>query len=134
MGDNGDDPGGVRACLEGELARTSTGAEVLVALKGAVELGINVPHAEKRTAARNGLEARKAKVVVAKKKKVVKVMFENQCKLEMKTCSKNAKKYNHIKDSKEQPRMICNQCVKKSLKPVWTMQDRFACTYEPEET
>ena len=40
---------------------------------------------EKGSAARNGLEVRKAEVVVvAKKKKVVKMMFENQCKLEMK--------------------------------------------------
>ena len=55
-------------------------------------------------------------------------MFESQWKLEMKTCPKKTKKYNHIKDCKEQPRMICDQCVKKSLKPVWMMQDRFACT------
>ena len=30
------------------LARTSTGAEMLVALKGAVNVGLDVPHSEKR--------------------------------------------------------------------------------------
>ena len=78
-----------------ELARTSTGAEVFTALKRAMDVGLDVSHTEKRflgydsetkahadasakadkkvtkkkwTAARNGLEARKAKVAVAKKK------------------------------------------------------------------
>ena len=46
--DNDDDPGGFRACSEVELARNSTGAEVFAALKGAVHVGLNVPHSEKR--------------------------------------------------------------------------------------
>merc|ERR1712243_313956 len=33
-----------------------------------------------------------------------------------------------------EPREICDQCEKKSLKPVCVMQDRLVCTYEPEET
>ena len=46
VGDNDDDPGGLRACLEEELARTSTGAEVFAALKGAVDVGLDVPHSD----------------------------------------------------------------------------------------
>ena len=69
-----------------------------------------------------------------KKKKVVKMMFENQCKLEMKTRPKKAKKHGYTKDYKEQPREICDQRKKKSLKPNCVMQSRLVCTYEPEET
>ena len=46
VGDNDDDPGRFRACLEVELARTSTGAEVFAALKGAVDVGLDVPHSD----------------------------------------------------------------------------------------
>merc|ERR1711982_14796 len=56
------------------------------------------------------------------------------CELEMKTRPKKAKKYSYTKDCKERPREICDQCEKKSLKPVCVMQDRLVCTYEPEET
>merc|ERR1712243_123546 len=56
------------------------------------------------------------------------------CELEMKTRPKKAKKYSYTKDCKEQPREICDQCEKKSLKPVCVMQERLVCTYEPEET
>merc|ERR1712243_432590 len=56
------------------------------------------------------------------------------CELEMKTRPKKAKKYSYTEDCKEQPREICDQCEKKSLKPVCVMQDRLVCTYEPEET
>merc|ERR1712013_721927 len=56
------------------------------------------------------------------------------CELEMKTRPKKAKKYSYTKDCKEQPREICDQCEKKSLKPVCVMQDRLVCTYDPEET
>ena len=48
VGDNDDDPERFRACFEVEFARTSTGAEMLVALKGAVNVGLDVPHSEKR--------------------------------------------------------------------------------------
>ena len=47
---------------------------------------------------------------------------------------KKAKKQNYTKDCKEQHEEIPDQCKKKSLKPVCVAQDRFACTYEPEET
>ena len=36
----------------------------------------------------------------------------------MKTRFKKAKKYSYTKDCKGQPREICDQCEKKSLKPV----------------
>ena len=45
-----------------------------------------------------------------------------------------AKKYSNTKNCKEQPREIWDQCEKKSMKPVYAMQDRLICTYEPEET
>ena len=48
MENNDDDPGGFRACLGIKLARTSTGAEVFVALKGAVDVGLNISYSEKR--------------------------------------------------------------------------------------
>ena len=48
MENNDDDPGGFRACLGIKLARTSTGAEVFVALKGAVDVGLNIPYSEMR--------------------------------------------------------------------------------------
>merc|ERR1712174_156464 len=41
-------PGAFRACLDVGLARTSTGAKVFAALKGAVDGGIDIPHSEKR--------------------------------------------------------------------------------------
>merc|ERR1712055_698038 len=56
------------------------------------------------------------------------------CELEMKTRPKKAKKYSYIKDCKEQPREICDQCEKKFLQPVCEQQERLVCTYEPEET
>ena len=54
--------------------------------------------------------------------------------VDMKTHSKKAKKYSYIKDCKKQPREICDQCNKKSSKPVCVVQDRLTCTYGPEET
>merc|ERR1712115_757015 len=41
-------PGAFRACLDVGLARTSTGAKVFAALKGAVDGGMYIPHSEKR--------------------------------------------------------------------------------------
>merc|ERR1712183_281891 len=55
------------------------------------------------------------------------------CELEMKTRSKKAKKYSYTKDCKEQPREICDQCEKKSIKPVCDTQDRLTCKYIPKE-
>ena len=52
----------------------------------------------------------------------------------MKTRPKKAKNYSYTKDCKEQPREICDQCEKKSIKPVCDTQERLVCTYEPEET
>ena len=46
--DNDDGPGAFRACLDVGLARTSTGARVFGALKGAVDGGLDIPHSEKR--------------------------------------------------------------------------------------
>jgi len=46
--DNDDGPGAFRACLDIGLARTSTGAKVFAALKGAVDGGLDIPHSEKR--------------------------------------------------------------------------------------
>merc|ERR1712020_743176 len=42
--DNDDGPGAFRACLDVGLARTSTGAKVFGAMKGAVDGGIDIPH------------------------------------------------------------------------------------------
>merc|ERR1712215_600306 len=42
--DNDDGPGAFRACLDVGLARTSTGAKVFAALKGAVDGGLDIPH------------------------------------------------------------------------------------------
>merc|ERR1712142_1038317 len=55
------------------------------------------------------------------------------CELEMKTRPKKAKKYSYTKDCKEQPREICDQCEKKSLRPVCEMQERLECVYNPVE-
>lgn len=41
-------PGAFRACLDVGLARTSTGARVFGAMKGAVDGGMDIPHSEKR--------------------------------------------------------------------------------------
>merc|ERR1712232_1456792 len=46
--DQDDGPGAFRACLDVGLARTSTGAKVFAALKGAVDGGLDIPHSEKR--------------------------------------------------------------------------------------
>lgn len=46
--DNSDGPGAFRACLDVGLARTSTGAKVFAAMKGAADGGIDIPHSEKR--------------------------------------------------------------------------------------
>merc|ERR1711971_1541147 len=46
--DQDDGPGAFRACLDVGLARTSTGAKVFAALKGAVYGGLDIPHSEKR--------------------------------------------------------------------------------------
>merc|ERR1712158_53390 len=40
--------GAFRACLDVGLARTSTGAKVFAALKGAVDGGLDIPHSTKR--------------------------------------------------------------------------------------
>ena len=41
-------PGAFRTYLDVGLARTSTGAKVSAALKGAVDGGLDIPHSEKR--------------------------------------------------------------------------------------
>jgi len=46
--DNDDGPGAFRACLDVGLARTSTGAKVFAAMKGAADGGLDIPHSEKR--------------------------------------------------------------------------------------
>lgn len=46
--DTDDGPGAFRACLDTGLARTSTGARVFGAMKGAVDGGIDIPHSVKR--------------------------------------------------------------------------------------
>jgi large subunit ribosomal protein L5e len=46
--DIADGPGAFRACLDVGLARTSTGAKVFGAMKGAADGGIEIPHSEKR--------------------------------------------------------------------------------------
>merc|ERR1712098_898632 len=46
--DEDDGPGAFRACLDVGLARTSTGAKVFAALKGAADGGLDIPHSEKR--------------------------------------------------------------------------------------
>lgn len=43
-----DGPGAFRACLDVGLARTTTGARIFGAMKGAVDGGIDVPHSTKR--------------------------------------------------------------------------------------
>lgn len=43
-----DGPGAFRCCLDIGLARTSTGAKVFAAMKGAVDGGIDIPHSVKR--------------------------------------------------------------------------------------
>ncbi len=43
-----DGPGAFRACLDVGLARTSTGARVFGAMKGAADGGLDIPHSEKR--------------------------------------------------------------------------------------
>ena len=52
----------------------------------------------------------------------------------MKTRPKKTKEYSYIKDCKEQPREICDQCEKKSIQPLCDTQERLVCTYEPVET
>lgn len=46
--DEDDAPGAFSACLDTGLARTSTGARVFGAMKGAADGGICIPHSEKR--------------------------------------------------------------------------------------
>merc|ERR1711963_168833 len=46
--DNDEGPGAFRACLDVGLARTTTGAKVFGAMKGASDGGLDIPHSEKR--------------------------------------------------------------------------------------
>merc|ERR1711893_109322 len=46
--DEDDQPGAFRCCLDVGLARTSTGARIFGAMKGAVDGGLDIPHSEKR--------------------------------------------------------------------------------------
>jgi len=46
--DADDGPGAFRCCLDVGLARTSTGAKVFGAMKGAADGGLDIPHSEKR--------------------------------------------------------------------------------------
>ena len=54
--------------------------------------------------------------------------------LEMKTRPKKTKTDSYIKDCKEQPREICDQCEKKSIQPLCDTQERLVRTYEPVDT
>ena len=45
----------------------------------------------------------------------------------MKTRPKKTKKDSYIKDCKEQPREICDQC---DIQPLCNTQERMVCTYE----
>merc|ERR1712126_241338 len=65
--------------------------------------------------------------------KIATLNLRRICELEMKTRPKKAKKYSYTKDCKEQPREICDQCEKKSLRPVCEMQERLECVYKPKE-
>ena len=53
--------------------------------------------------------------------------------LEMKTRPKKIKKDGYIKDCKEQPREVCDQCEKKNTQPLRDTQERMVRTYEPTE-
>merc|ERR1712130_643814 len=66
----------------------------------------------------------KSKIVISNQRNFVSLM---------KTRPKKAKKYSYTKDCKEQPREICDQCEKKSLRPVCEMQERLECVYNPVE-
>merc|ERR1712045_932545 len=46
--DNDEGPGAFHACLDVGLARTTTGAKIFGAMKGAADGGIDIPHSEKR--------------------------------------------------------------------------------------
>merc|ERR1712114_89131 len=46
--DEDDGPWAFRACLDVGLARTSTGAKVFAAMKGAADGGLDIPHSVKR--------------------------------------------------------------------------------------
>merc|ERR1712029_739686 len=46
--EDGDERAAFHACLDVGLARTSTGAKVFGAMKGAVDGGVNIPHSGKR--------------------------------------------------------------------------------------
>lgn len=46
--DDENGPRAFKACLDVGLQRTSTGAKIFAALKGAVDGGLNIPHSEKR--------------------------------------------------------------------------------------
>merc|ERR1712215_653088 len=56
------------------------------------------------------------------------------CELQMKTRPKKAKKYSYVKDCKEQPRQICDQCETQNLEPLCDTEESLVCTYEPVET
>jgi len=51
-----DGPGAFRCCLDVGLARTSTGAKVFGAMKGAADGGLDIPHSEKRFPGYDGEE------------------------------------------------------------------------------
>merc|ERR1712237_129724 len=46
--DTDDGPGAFRCCLDVGLARTSTGAKIFGAMKGAADGGLDIPHSDKR--------------------------------------------------------------------------------------
>ena len=48
----------------------------------------------------------------------------------METCPKKTKKDGYIKDCKEQPREICDQCEKKNTQPLRDTQERMVRTYK----
>ena len=57
------------------------------------------------------------------------------CEIEMKTSPKKTKKYSYIKNCKEQPREIRDQCEKKkSIQPLCGTQERLVSTHEPVDT
>ena len=50
--------------------------------------------------------------------------------LEIRTRPKKTKKDGYIKDCKEQPREICDQCEKKNTQPLRDTQERMVRTYK----
>ena len=57
-----------------------------------------------------------------------------KCELETRSRPKKAKKYVYHKDCKPVSRKVCDNCEKKTLKPVCDKVQRKVCSYKPEES